>query len=232
VLAPLAGTGAAAAAIAAFTMAVRLLLLPLSYWGLRGQATQARLQPQLADLRRRYAGQPDRLNRELAAFYQREAGGLLAGCLPMVAQLPFFSVMYRLLRSRQVGGHPNHLLAHHLLGVPLGAHWLSAGLASPHGLVFFGLFALLALLALAGWLSARLARRAPQPAATAGRTAAVLAGVLPFTTTVIAMFVPLAAGLYLLTTTAWTLAERAVLGRRVSAGTWPPPVRSSSGGGI
>ena len=86
--APVAGSLAAAAAIVAFTLAVRLLLLPLSYYGLRGQAAQARLQPQIAELRRRYASQPDRLQRELAAFYQREGGGLLLGCLPLLVQLP------------------------------------------------------------------------------------------------------------------------------------------------
>jgi len=38
---------------------------------------------------------------------------------------------------------------------------------------------------------------------------------IPFTTVIIAMFVPLAAGLYLLTTIWWTLAERVMLRRRV-----------------
>jgi len=37
--------------------------------------------------------------------------------------------------------------------------------------------------------------------------------VLPFATVAIAAFVPLAAGLYLATSTAWTLAERALLAR-------------------
>ena len=40
---------------------------------------------------------------------------------------------------------------------------------------------------------------------------------LPYLTIVIAAFVPLAAGLYLLTTTAWTAAERTVLMRRIQA---------------
>jgi YidC/Oxa1 family membrane protein insertase len=38
--------------------------------------------------------------------------------------------------------------------------------------------------------------------------------VIPYFTAVIALFVPLAAGIYLLTTTAWTVAERAALRRR------------------
>ena len=221
--APVAGSLAAAAAIVAFTLAVRLLLLPLSYYGLRGQAAQARLQPQIAELRRRYASQPDRLQRELAAFYQREGGGLLLGCLPLLVQLPFFSVVYRLFLSRSVGGQPNRLLAHHLLSTPLGSNWLNAGPLTAHGLVYLGLFALLAL---GGWLSVRLASRATAaaqsaaaqsaaPAAAQNRALTAVTRLIPFTTVIIAMFVPLAAGLYLLTTTWWTLAERVMLRRRV-----------------
>jgi len=217
--APVAGPLAAAAAIVAFTIAVRLLLLPLSYYALRGQAAQARLQPQIAELRRRYASQPDRLQRELAAFYQREGGGLLLGCLPLLIQLPFFSVVYRLFLSHSVGGQPNRLLTHHLLGTPLGSGWLAAGPLSAHGLVFIGLFALLAW---GGWRSARLASQATATAvesdagsAAQARVMSGLTRIIPFTTVIIAMFVPLAAGLYLLTTTWWTLAERVVLRRRV-----------------
>jgi YidC/Oxa1 family membrane protein insertase len=230
VLLPVAGPLAVPAAIVAFTIAIRLLLLPLSYAALRSQAAQARLQPQLLELRRRHASQPERLQREVAALYQREGGSLLAGCLPVLAQLPFFTIMYRLFRSSSVGSHPNLLLAPRLLGAPLGAHWLgAAGPFSGPGLVFAGLFALLGL---AGWMSARLASRAAAaaplpvpagrpaaalggPAAAQGKIMTVLARAMPYSTVLIALFIPLAAGLYLLTTTCWTVAERAVLGRRL-----------------
>jgi YidC/Oxa1 family membrane protein insertase len=43
----------------------------------------------------------------------------------------------------------------------------------------------------------------------------------PVITVVITALVPLAAGLYLVTTTAWTLTERAVLARRIAP---PAPV--------
>jgi YidC/Oxa1 family membrane protein insertase len=245
VLAPLPAGLATAAAIVVFTLAVRLLLLPLSYYAIRGQASQARLAPEIQALRKRHAGQPERLQRELAALYRREGTGMFAGYLPLLLQLPFLSVMYAVFRSRIIGGQPNGLLSHDLFGAPLGSHWLSGpGPLSAQGAVFLGLFALLAV---AAWLAARVARRlAPdravkasgrparasgQPArasarpprasgraaqpAMPGGAAGWLVRALPYTTLVIAAVMPLAAGLYLLTTTAWAAAERAVLGPRV-----------------
>lgn len=211
VLAPVLGGLAAAAAIVAFTMAVRLLLLPLSYRAMRGLQAQARLAPMVAALRKKHAGQPDRLQRELATLYRAEGTSMFAGFGPMLLQWPFFSVMYVLFRSSTVDGAANTLLRHDLLGVPLGSHWLAgAGPLSAHGVVFAGLFVLLALL---GWLSCRVARTA---AAAATSPTGLLARLTPCITVVIAAFLPLAAGLYLLTTTAWTLAERTVLPWRLN----------------
>lgn len=259
-LSPLSGPAAGAIAVVLFTMSVRLLISPLSYFALRGQAAQARVLPQIQELQRKHARQPEVLRREIADLTRRE-GSPLAGCLPLLLQLPFFSVMYRLFLSAQVGGHANDLLAQRLLGVPLGAHWLAGpGVLSVQGLVFTGVFALIAMV---GWLSARVARRfagawpaaggkqgpqqtaggkpGPRPAAGgkrgripaarsdagggAGRgagagpapgagAAAVLAKVAPYATVVFAMFVPLAAALYLLTSAAWSVAERGLLLRR------------------
>jgi YidC/Oxa1 family membrane protein insertase len=228
VLSPLAGSLAGAAAIVAVTIALRVALLPLSYYAVRGQAAQARLLPQLAELQRKYKNQPERLRREMTAVQQREGTSLFAGVLPLLAQWPFFSVLYRLFLTPVISGHPNALLSDQLLGVPLGSRWLAgAGPFSAHGAVFLGLFALLALVS---WAAVRLARRftaaAGAPgAAAAGAAAAARPGgavggltrVLPYLTIVIAAFVPLAAGLYLLTTTAWTAAERTVLMRRIQA---------------
>jgi len=233
-LAPVAGGLATAAAIVAFTMAVRLLLLPLSYRATRGLASQARLLPQVQALQKRHAGQPDRLQREVAALYRREGTGQFAGCLPTLLQLPFFSVMYQLFRSGTIGGRSNGLLGHRLLDATLGSHWLSGpGPLSAQGAVFVGLFALLAIVAWVAPLLVRAARPAedagpagPAPAVTRG-----LARVLPFATLVVAAVMPLATGLYLLTTTTWTVAERAIITRigrsRAGGDRHPaPPARS------
>jgi YidC/Oxa1 family membrane protein insertase len=163
VLTPLLGGLAAVVGIVVCTAAVRLLVTPLTFRALRGQAVQARLAPEIQRLRQRYAKKPEHLQRELTALYQREGTSMFAGFAPLLAQWPVFTVLYLLFRSPTVGGGPNRLLSRDLLGVPLGSHWLSgAGALSAHGAVFLGV---LAVLAAACWLAARSARRAlPQTA--------------------------------------------------------------------
>jgi YidC/Oxa1 family membrane protein insertase len=228
VLTPVLGGFAALAGIVVFTMAVRLLLAPLSFRALRGQAAMARLAPRIQQLRQRYGRQPQRLQRELSALYAREGTSMLAGFAPLLAQWPVFSVLYLLFRSSTIAGGPNRLLSRDLLGVPLGHHVLSgAGAASAQGAVFIGVFAVLAVIC---WLSARVARRmttavtetsastspavVPATPATGSATpaasgaAGLLTRVLPYLTVVIAAFAPLAAAVYLLVSTGWSVAER------------------------
>lgn len=193
---PVTGQFAVPVAVVLFTAAVRLLILPLSRAAVRGERARAAMMPRLAELQKRYAGNPERLKREVANL-QAESGSLFVGCLPMLAQLPFFWVMYRLFSTATVAGHPNVLLAGTLFGAPIGQYWpiLTAG---P---VFVGLAVLLGVVA---WFASR--RLASQ-----GTTGWVR--LLPYGTIATAAFVPLAAGLYLLTTTTWTVVERAVLYR-------------------
>jgi YidC/Oxa1 family membrane protein insertase len=230
-LTPALGGVAAVAAIVLFTAAARLLLMPLSLRGLRGQAAAARLAPQLQALRKRHAKQPERLQREMTALYKREGTSMFAGLTPFLLQWPLLSVMYLLFRSAQVGGKPNTLLTRDLFGVPLGSHWLAgAGPVSMHGLVFLGVFALLAGLCR---LSVRLGRlMTPQPASVDGTSApGALIRFLPYLTVVIAEFVPLAAGIYLLASTGWALAERAFFwrtGRIPGAPPSPPKVAAAA----
>jgi YidC/Oxa1 family membrane protein insertase len=242
-LSPALGGLAAVAAIVVFTMAIRLLLTPLSFRALRGQAAMTRLAPQVQELRKRHGRQPERLQRELTALYAREGTSLLGGFAPLLAQWPVFSVLYLLFRSPTVAGGPNSLLSRDLFGVPLGAHWLSGGgagvaTAGVHAAVFP---AVLAILAAICWLSAVVARRmtaavaqtaAALPAvrtATAGAAmdaksvtaasgtggaAGLLTKVLPYITVVIAAFAPLAAAVYLVVSVSWSVGERRVFAAR------------------
>src|SRR5262252_10350003 len=75
-LAPLPAGLAAAAAIVAFTIMVRLLVMPLGYYAFRGQRAQARLAPRIQELYKHHSGQPDRLQREMSSLYQQEGAGM------------------------------------------------------------------------------------------------------------------------------------------------------------
>ncbi|MEU9891406.1 membrane protein insertase YidC [Sphaerisporangium sp. NPDC051011] len=198
----LASLTGAALAIILFTLAVRLLLLPLAVRQARAARIRLRLAPKVQALRKRYARDPERLYRETSKLYAAEGTSTFAGIGPALAQAPFFMIAYRVFVSATIAGHPNLLLAQSALGVPLGEHFAAAvaggGLFGAPALIFLGLFALLAVLAYV--TSRRMGEVQPR-----------LLRLLPFGTILAAAFLPLAAGLYLLVSTAWSAAERAVL---------------------
>jgi YidC/Oxa1 family membrane protein insertase len=195
----LAPVGGAATAIVLCTILIRLLLLPLTVAAVRGERARARLAPRVAELRRRHAERPQRLSTELAALYRAERVSPFAGYLPMLVQAPFFVVIYRLFVSPRLGGHANVLLAHGLSGRLFTGGPLSTFLPL--------------LIALAGlaWWNVRRGRRSA--ARTGGPAPPRILMLLPFGTLVSACVLPLAAVCYLVTTTAWTAVENAVLRR-------------------
>ncbi|MGW7575429.1 YidC/Oxa1 family membrane protein insertase [Streptomyces sp. NPDC054765] len=218
-IAPLFGTAAMAATIVLCTLGVRAALHPLARAAARGEKARSALAPQLAELQRKHKGNPERLQKAMSDLYAKNGASPLAGCLPTLLQLPVFFVMYHLF-STGGGG----LLDHTLLGAPLGGHWREAladgGVFGPHGRVYLALFVLIAAVATWNFRRARAAvAKAPQPAAGGGAALpgmSSMAKVLPllsFGTLITVAVVPLAAGLYMVTTTAWTACERALLQR-------------------
>ena len=201
---PLAGTYAAVIAIVLCTLAIRLLLLPLSVRAHRGLRARTALMPQLKAITERHRNDPERLQREIAKLQAESGTSMFAGLLPTLAQLPFFWLMYTLFSRAVVAGESNQLISGSLLGAPLGLHW-PVVTATP------AFLALAVLLAVVAFFSARLQLR--QLDETATPLTRRLAMVLPFGTLATAAFVPLAAGLYLVTTTTWTVLERTVLQR-------------------
>jgi YidC/Oxa1 family membrane protein insertase len=113
-----------------------------------------------------------------------------ASLLPLLVQIPFVWMLYGLFNASTVDGQPNGLLGQSFLGVDLGTRFF----ADPGALVFWLVFA--ALIAIAWYASHRLQG---------------FVRVLPFFTVLVAAYVPLAAGLYLITSTAWTAVERTML---------------------
>lgn len=207
----------AALAIVLFTVCVRLFLHPLARAAVRGEKSRSRLAPQVAELNRRHRGKPEKLQAALAELYRTEKSSPFAGCVPAIVQMPVFSVMYRLFTLPVLNGKPNDLLHRTLFGVPLGLHVGSAR-GPMQVAVFLALYAALSAIGLVMFRRARRAAPTAAPGMTAdqGEPGAGLARIAPylsFGTVLFAMIIPLAAGLYLLTTTAWTAAERWLLHR-------------------
>ncbi|MDT0392241.1 YidC/Oxa1 family membrane protein insertase [Streptomyces dubilierae] len=222
-LQPLFGASAAAAAIVLFTALVRLLVHPLSRAAARGQKARIALQPKIAELRRRHGKNPEKLQRAVLELHAEEKVSPLAGLLPGLLQVPAFFVLYHLFSSDTIGGRANELLGHELFAAPLGGRWtdaLQGGLLGGAGLVYAGLFAVVACVAAFGYrLSKRTMTANPVVPAAEGPQVPGLGAVtrampfLSFFTLVTVAVVPLAAALYVVTSTTWSVVERAVLYR-------------------
>ncbi|WP_418957277.1 YidC/Oxa1 family membrane protein insertase [Streptomyces tritici] len=204
-LQPLFASSATAAAIVLFTALVRLALLPLSRAAARGQRARVRLAPELAALREKHGKNPERLQKEVLALHSREKVSPLAGCLPSLLQLPAFFLLFQLFSGDLMDGHS-------LLAAPLGGTWAGAlgdgGPFGAAGLVYAGLFAVVAAVATYTYLRGR------RDSVAAPGLPPALAGALPllsYGTLLTVAVVPLAAALYVVTSTLWTAVERTVL---------------------
>ncbi|PKI90195.1 preprotein translocase YidC [Actinomycetales bacterium SN12] len=214
-LQPLAGSAAAALAVVLITLAVRAVLIPVGVSQARAEQLRARLAPRLRALQQRHGKDRERLQRETMALYRDEQASPLAGCLPLAVQAAVVGVLYTLFLRPEIAGHPNALLAHDLLGAPLGESLLTAvgaGLEAPTALVWAVVLAVIIAVADATRRVFRPQVPAEGPLATPGMLGVMNA--LHYLTAVFAVFVPLAAALYLVVTVTWTLAQRWVLRRR------------------
>jgi YidC/Oxa1 family membrane protein insertase len=86
-------------AIVALTLVVSIVLAPLTWVGLRSQTAMARMQPELARIRRMYRGDSARLQAETAALFKANHVNPLGGCLPLLLQAPVFLGMYQVIRA-------------------------------------------------------------------------------------------------------------------------------------
>ena len=127
-------------AIIILTILVKLALLPLTRKGSESIAKMQDLNPQLQELRTKYADNPQKMNQEMAKFYKREGVNPLGGCLPLALQFPFFIAMF--------GVFNNHF---DLRGAQFISGWIT-DLSAPESIVSFGGFSV----PLIGWTDLRL----------------------------------------------------------------------------
>jgi YidC/Oxa1 family membrane protein insertase len=86
-------------AIILLTVIVRLILLPLSVKQIKSMREMQKIQPEVKKLQAKYKGDRQKLNEEMMKLYKVHGVNPFGGCLPLVAQLPVFIGLFRVLRT-------------------------------------------------------------------------------------------------------------------------------------
>ncbi len=84
-------------AILAMTVCVRLLVFPLAQKSSESMARMKKLQGPMEEIKARYKDDPVKSQQETMALMQREKVNPMAGCLPILVQLPVFLAFYKVL---------------------------------------------------------------------------------------------------------------------------------------
>lgn len=82
-----------------FTIAIKLLLLPLNIKQQRSMKKMAALQPKLAKIQEKYAQDKEKQSQETMKLYQEAGVNPMGGCLPMLLQFPILIALYNIIRK-------------------------------------------------------------------------------------------------------------------------------------
>ena len=84
-------------AILLLTVSVRLIFFPLANKSYESMTKMKKVQPLMEDIKKRYKDDPAKQQQEIMALYQREKINPVAGCLPLLLQIPVFFALYKVL---------------------------------------------------------------------------------------------------------------------------------------
>jgi YidC/Oxa1 family membrane protein insertase len=80
------------------TITVRIIIWPLHAKSTHTMKRMAKLQPEMAKIKEKYADDPNKINTETMGLYRKYGINPLGGCLPMFIQIPIFFGFYRMLQ--------------------------------------------------------------------------------------------------------------------------------------
>ena len=86
-------------AIILLTLAVRVLLLPLSIKQTRSMREVAKIQPEVKKLQAKYKGDRQKMNEEMMALYKEHGVNPFGGCGPLILQFPVLIGLFYVIRS-------------------------------------------------------------------------------------------------------------------------------------
>ncbi len=86
-------------AIIIFTVILRICVFPLANTSFKSFAKLRQVSPQMYELREKHKDDKQKLQQELVALYQREKVNPMAGCLPILVQIPIFFALFKVLSN-------------------------------------------------------------------------------------------------------------------------------------
>ena len=88
-------------AIILLTIVFRLLIMPLMLSQTKSSFMMQKVQPRLKEIQERYKDDPVRMQEETQKLYADAKFNPLAGCVPMLIQMPIFIALFQVLRNIQ-----------------------------------------------------------------------------------------------------------------------------------
>ena len=96
-------------AIIVMTIAIKMLLYPLTVKQIQSMKAMSQLQPKMKALQEKYKNDKQRLQAETANLYKESGVNPLSGCLPLLVQMPILIAIFYAIRDYQYVGPTNFL---------------------------------------------------------------------------------------------------------------------------
>ncbi len=223
-------------AIVLLTVAMRLVLLPLTVKQFHSMQALQRLQPEMKAVQAKYKEDKQRQQQEMMKFYKENNVNPLGSCLPMVLQLPvFISLFYMLRKNLRKDICPrvlDHYAAVHHVSFAVAETKKACGNApgasflfindltnTSHGLVLIVLIVL--------YVGTQLASTMMMSAPTMDQTQRRIMMFMPLIFVIFIINFPAGLLVYWITTNTWTMGQQFLLRRRLA----PPTPAIAVGGG-
>jgi YidC/Oxa1 family membrane protein insertase len=210
--------------IVLLTVAVRILLIPLTVKQVRSTRVMQELAPEIKKLQAKYKNDKTKLNEEMMALYKERGFNPMAGCWPLLAQMPFFFALYQVIYAQQIAGGPNVLIGKTFFGVPLQQHWLQlVGWDKIFSAAGITILILTTTMSLTTYISQR--QLMSKQTAQVNPQQQTIMKIMPLMFFVFAVNVPLAVIIYWVTTNFWSVGQQYMLLRSA-------PVPASAGADV
>ena len=96
-------------AIILLTVAIKIVLYPLTVKQVKSMKAMQDLQPKMKALQEKYKDNKERLQQEIASLYKQHNVNPLSGCLPLLVQMPILMGIFFAIREYQYQGPTNFL---------------------------------------------------------------------------------------------------------------------------